>query len=279
MLKRMRGLLAAFGLTYVVVLLAFRIFERRLIFFPDYPGRLVGDWQPGGLPVEDVWLKTSDGVRLHAWWIPGAGADFSFLAFHGNAANIAARAEVYRFLHALPANVLALEYRGYGRSEGSPGEAGLYLDAQAAYDYLTRQQGIAPGRIISYGQSLGTAVAVDLAAKREVGGVLLEAPFPSGRAVARRVYWFVPGVELVAQSRFDTVEKLARIRAPVFVVHCAHDPVLAFVLGEKVYAGAREPKTFWRVEGECHEEASLVAPAEYGERLRQFLGRIRNDRR
>ena len=270
----MRGLLAAFGVTYLVLLLVFRVFERRLIFFPDYPGRLVGDWQPKGLPVEDVWLKTADGVKLHAWWIPGAGAAFTFLAFHGNAANIAARADVYRFLHALPANVLALEYRGYGRSEGSPGEAGLYLDAQAGYDYLTGQRGIAPGRIISYGQSLGTAVAVDLAAKRDVGGVVLEAPFPSGRAVARRVYWFVPGVEFVAQSRFDTVGKLASIRAPVFIAHCAHDPVLAFALGEKVYARAREPKTFWRVEGECHEEASLVAPGEYGERLRRFLGRL-----
>ncbi len=271
----MRGSIVVFGATYLVILLLLRIFEQRLIFFPEYPGRLSGNWQPAGLSVEDVWLQTSDGVKLHAWWIPSNSAEFAFVAFHGNAANIAARAEVYRFLHALPVHVLAVEYRGYGRSKGSPSEVGLYLDAQAAYDYLTRQRGIAPQRIISYGQSLGTAVAVDLAAKREVGGVVLEAPFPSTRAVVRRVYWFLPGVEFVARSRFDTASKLARIHAPILIVHCAHDPVLAFSLGEKVFAGAREPKFLWRVERECHEETSLVAPKEYRAQLLAFLNRVK----
>lgn len=270
----MRGFLVAFGLACLLILILFRVFERRLIFFPDYPDRLAGDWRPKGLAIEDVWLPATGGVKLHAWWIPSERAEFTFVTFHGNAGNIALRAEVYRFLHTLPANVLAVEYRGYGRSEGSPGEEGLYQDAQAAYEYLTRQRGIAPGRIISYGQSLGTAVAVDLAASREVAGVVLEAPFPSARAVARRVYWFLPGVEFVALSRFDTARKLAHVRVPVLIVHCARDPVLAFPLGQEVYARAREPKTFWRVEGECHEEASLVAPGEYRQQLVAFLGRI-----
>jgi fermentation-respiration switch protein FrsA (DUF1100 family) len=261
--------------TYLVVLLLLRVFEHRLIFFPDYPGRLSGDWQPHGLPVEDVWLQTADSVKLHAWWIPNVSAEFTMVAFHGNAANIATRAEVYRFLHRFPVNVLAVEYRGYGRSEGAPSEAGFYLDAQAAYDYLTRQRGMAPRGIIPYGQSLGTAVAVDLAAKREVGGIVLEAPFPSTREVARRVYWFLPGVEFMARSKFDTASKLANIHAPILIVHCAHDPVLDFPLGEKVYAGAHEPKFLWRVEGKCHEEASLVRPKEYRAQLLEFLDRIK----
>jgi len=271
----MRGLLLALGLAYLGVLLLFRVFGNRLIFFPYYPGRLAGDWHPKGLPVNDVWLQTADGVRLHAWWIPAGDAQFTFVAFHGNAGNIAFRADVYRFLHALPSNVLAVEYRGYGRSEGLPSEAGLYRDAQAAYDYVIRQRGIGPGRVISYGQSLGTAVAVDLATKREVGGVVLEAPFPSAGAVARRVYWFVPGLEFAAWSKFDTARKLASMRAPLLIVHCARDPVLAFALGQEVYARARGPKTFWRVEGECHEEASLAAPDEYRRKLLGFLGQIK----
>ena len=270
----MRGFLVAFGLAYLLILILFRVFERRLIFFPDYPDRLAGDWQPKGLAIEDVRVLSTGGIKLHAWWIPSERAEFTFVAFHGNAGNIALRAEVYRFLHSLPANVLAIEYRGYGRSEGSPGEEGLYQDAQAAYEYLTNERGIAPGRIVSYGQSLGTAVAVDLAARREVAGLVLEAPFPSARAVARRFYWFVPGVEFVAMSRFDTAGKLARVRVPVLIVHCARDPVLPFSFGQEVFARAREPKTFWRVEGECHEEASLVAPGEYREQLLAFLGRI-----
>ncbi len=270
----MLGFLAALAAGYLAVLLVFRVLERQLIFFPDYPGRQSGDWHPAGLPVEDVWLQARDGVKLHAWWIPAEGSDFTFVAFHGNAGNISHRADVFRFLHALPANLLAVEYRGYGRSEGSPSEAGLYLDAQAAYDYLTLRRGTVPWRIISYGQSLGTAVAVDLAANRKLGGVVLEAPFASARAVARRVYPYLPGLGWIAQSKFETGSKLGKIRAPLLVVHCAQDPVLAFPLGEEVYRLAREPKSFLRIAGTCHEEAFLAAPAEYRARLVALLTSI-----
>jgi len=92
--------------------------------------------------------------------------------------------------------------------------------------------------------------------------------------VARRVYWFLPGLELMARSKFDTAGKLPGIHAPILIVHCVRDPVLALPHGEEVYARAREPKTIWRVEGECHEEASLVAPAEYRAQLQAFLSRI-----
>ena len=260
---------------YLAVLLLLRLFEKQFIFFPSFPGRLSGDWKPSGLPVEDVWLHASDGVTLHAWWIPAPGAEFTFIAFHGNAGNITHRADVYGFLRELPANVLAVEYRGYGRSEGSPDEQGLYRDAEAAYDYLTRERGIPPRRIIPYGQSLGSAVAADLASKREVGGLVLEAPFASGKAVARRVYPFLPGLGYLMSTKFETGEKLVRVRAPVLVVHCTDDPVLAFALGEEVFRTAREPKEFFRVEGSCHEEASLVAPDAYRAKLREFLARLR----
>ena len=123
-------------MAYLIVLILIRVFETHLIFFPDYPGRLAGDWTPRGLSVQDVRLRSEDGVQLHAWWIPTDKAKFTFLAFHGNAGNITDRAEVYKFLAELPANVLAVEYRGYGRSEGSPSENGVYLDAQGAYEYL-----------------------------------------------------------------------------------------------------------------------------------------------
>ncbi len=280
--KRMLGYVATLVVSYLVLLTLVRLFEKKLIFFPDYPGRLSGDWKPRGLPVEDVWLTTSDGVKLHAWWIPRPSADFTFLAFHGNAANIANRAEAYRFLGQLPANVLAVEYRGYGRSEGKPSEAGLYADAQAAYQYVVAKRGVPPDRVISFGQSLGTAVAVDLASKEKVGGVVLEAPFPSGSAVARRVYPFLPGLSLLVRGQFDTASKLAKIRAPILVVHCTHDPVLAFELGEEVYRLAPSPKLFVRIDGYCHEEAAMAAPEQYRQQLLAFLqslqAKIESDR-
>lgn len=273
---------------YALILVLLLIFEKRLVFFPQIPGRLSGDWSPADLAHEDVWLSATDGVRLHAWWIPAVGDHGSaelptFLCFHGNAANIAWRADVYRFLRDLPANVLAVEYRGYGRSEGSVSETGIYRDADAAYSYLVRERGVPPRRIIALGQSLGTAVAAELAAQREVGGVVLEAPFPSARAMARRFYWFVPGLAWLMRSRFDTSKHLALANskgaAPLLVIHCTRDPVIPFAFGREVYDGAPEPKSFLAVDGECHEEATLIDPGSVRRELLRFLEEVRTSRK
>lgn len=273
-MKRVLEFVGTLLLLYLGLLLLLRVFENSLIYFPDFPGRLSGDWQPHGLPLEDVFLHTSDSVKLHAWWIPAPGAEFTFVAFHGNAANLANRADIYQFLRSVPANVLAVEYRGYGKSEGKPGEAGLYLDAQAAYDHLVKQRGIPPGKIIAIGHSLGTAVATDLASKREVAGLVLEAPFPSGAVVAKKVYPFLPGLGLAVKSKFETAKKLSSVRVPVLIIHCTQDPVISFALGEEVFRMAREPKYFLRIDGACHEEGALVAPETYLKELRQFLASL-----
>ncbi|HTW24760.1 MAG TPA: alpha/beta hydrolase [Candidatus Baltobacteraceae bacterium] len=259
---------------YVVALFVIRIFESHFIFFPNDPGRLEGDWKPRDLQIQNVWLKASDGVKLHAWWIGADDAVFTFLAFHGNAGNIADRADIYRFLHRLPANILAVEYRGYGRSEGTPTEAGLYRDAEAGYAYLTNEKAIDPRTIVSYGQSLGTAVAAHLAANRPVGAVVLEAPFPSARVLAAKLFWFLPGVNVLVWRQFDTERGLASIEAPLLVVHCTQDPVIPPEMGERVFASASEPKSIFRVNGYCHEEASIISPEKYQVQLRDFLKQV-----
>ena len=279
-----RRLVLIFLAAYVVLVALLLAFEKRLIFFPQIPGRLSGDWSPPDLPHEEVWVTAADGVRLHAWWIP-AHADGStpdlptILCFHGNAANIAWRADVYRFLRDLPANVLALEYRGYGKSGGSPSEAGIYRDADAAYAYLVRERSVPTRRIIALGQSLGTAVAAELAARSELGGVVLEAPFPSARAVARRIYWFVPGLPWLMRSRFETAKNLAlansKFGAPLLVIHCKRDPVIPFAFGQQVYDLAPQPKSFLAVSGECHEEATLIDPGTVRQGLLRFLEQVR----
>jgi len=269
-----RGILSLFLAilgAYLLVLVLVRVFEKRLIFFPNYPGRLEGDWHPQSLPVEEVWLTAADGVRLHAWWIPHERAKFTFLAFHGNASNIANRTAIYEFLHGTPANILALEYRGYGRSEGQPSETGVYRDAEAAYEYLLEAKGVAGQAIISFGQSLGTAVATHLAAHRRVAGVVLEAPFPSASRVAGKVFWFLPGVSLLVRGQWDTERWIKEVRAPVLLVHCEQDPVVPFVFGKEVYEAAIPPKTFLAIPGVCHEESSLVRRTEYRSALEKFL--------
>ena len=269
--KRMFSLFVSVLVGYLLVLALCRVFEARLIFFPNYPDRLGGDWNPRGLGVQDVWLTADDGTKLYAWWIPNDAAKFTFLAFHGNAGNVADRTTVYEFLKGTPGNVLALEYRGYGPSEGTPSERGVYRDAEAAYMYLVKRKGIDPKTIVSFGQSLGTAVATHLAAQHEVGGVVLEAPFPSASRVARKFYWFLPGVGLLVRSHFDTEERLKEINAPILIVHCKHDPVMPFLFGQEVYNAARPPKDFLEINGQCHEEASVIAPDNYRVALREFL--------
>jgi uncharacterized protein len=272
--KRVSTLLFSILVAYVLVLALIRIFERRFVFFPNYPGRLMGDWNPRGLPVQDVWLTSSDGTILHAWWIPNDKAKFTFLAFHGNAGNIADRAGVYEFLRDIPANVFAVEYRGYGRSMGRPTEEGFYRDAETAFKYLVSTRGTDPKTILSFGQSLGTAVAAHLAAQHEVGEVVLEAPFPSAARIARRIFWFLPGIGLLVHSQFDTEARLKEITAPIFIVHCNQDPVVPYQLGQEVYNAARPPKNFLEIDGYCHEEASVIDPVKYYAALHKFLGDI-----
>jgi uncharacterized protein len=273
-LKRLSMFLVYLFIAYLLLLAVMRLLERRMIFFPDYPSRLEGDWHPRGLAPEDVWLTAPDGTKLHAWWISNPRATFTFLAFHGNASNIANRGGTYEFLRDTPGNILALEYRGYGHSEGKPSEAGLYLDADAAYQYLTDTKRIDPRSIVSFGQSLGTTVATDLAARRKVGALILEAPLPSASRAASKLYWFLPGLSILVRSQFDTVAKLRKVHAPVLVVQCIHDPVLPFQFGREVYEAAPSPKRFLVIEGQCHEESSLIAPAKYRFALQQFLASL-----
>jgi len=272
--SRLLNLLFTILVAYLLVLALVRTFESRLIFFPNYPARLDGDWQPRALPVQDVWLTASDGVKLHAWWIPDERAKFTFLAFHGNASNIASRAPIYEFLRSLPANVFALEYRGYGHSEGKPSEAGVYRDAEGAYEYLVSAKNIDPKLIVSFGQSLGSAVATYVASRRQVAGVVLEAPFPSASRVARKLFWFLPGVSLLVHGQFDTQAWLSGIHTPLLIVHCDQDPVIPFQFGQEVYDAAVPPKNFVQISGYCHEESSLIAPTRYRTALEEFLRRL-----
>jgi fermentation-respiration switch protein FrsA (DUF1100 family) len=271
---RLVNLLVTIVIAYVLALVAIRLFESHLIFFPNYPGRLEGDWHPRKLPVQDVWLKSSDGTRLHAWWIPNDHAKFTFLAFHGNASNIANRAEVYEFLRETPANVFALEYRGYGKSEGKPSEVGIYRDADAAYQYLVDTEGIAPKSLVSFGQSLGTTLAASLAARREVGAVVLEAPFPSASVLARKLFWFFPGIELLVRGQLNTAARLNETSVPILIVHCTEDPVIPFQFGRAVYNSAPPHKRFLQIDGMCHEESSVIAPAKYRAALQDFLNTV-----
>ena len=255
----------------LLVILLIRVFEDRMVFFPE-PARS-SDQTPAqaGVKVEDVFLTTSDGVKIHTWWAETPGAQRTVLYFHGNAGNLSLRLPTIGWLQQLPANVLAVDYRGYGKSEGRPTEEGVYRDGEAAYDYLVREHKIPAEQIVVLGQSLGTTVAVDVASKKPVGAVILEAGFPSAKRVAQ-VAMRLPGVWLVMRSDFNSARKLKDVRTPVLVAHCRQDPVIPFALGEELYAAANQPNRFVAYQGDCHEPLYSADPRDYAARLRAFLG-------
>jgi uncharacterized protein len=269
--KQLSRLAITVLVAYALVLILIRLFEPYFIFFPNYPDRLGGEWNPRGLQRQEVWFSAADGTKLYGWWIPADNAKFTFLVFHGNAGNIADRTHHYESLRSNPANVFALEYRGYGRSEGTPSEAGLYQDAEAALKYLIEVEHTEGKQIVVVGQSLGTAVATQLALRHKIGGLILEAPFPSASAMAQRSFWFLPGIGLLVYGQLDTEKRIAEVDAPLLIVHCEQDPVIPLPFGQRVYEAAHLPKTFALIKASCHEESSLIAPTQYRTALQTYL--------
>ena len=265
----------------LLVILLLRMFEDRLIFFPNVQAWNDWDTRAQGLETEDIYIVTEDGVRIHGWWIaaPAVPAESreagdpvpTILYLHGNAANLTNRVGNLKFLRELPANLFAIDYRYYGKSEGPfPNEEGVYHDARAAYDYLVKERGVEPARLIVLGQSLGTAIAVNLATEREVAGIILESGLPSAPRVAQ-LNIPLPGVRFIMRSRFDSAAKLPGIHKPVLVAHCVDDPILSLQLGEELFAAANEPKTLVKYDSACHEPLYDVAYGEYADRLRELI--------
>lgn len=245
-------------------------FADRLVYFPS---RAHDGGTPAalGLAYEDVTLSAADGTRLHAWWVPAPGARRAVLLLHGNAGNISHRLDKLAVLHGLDVSVLLLDYRGYGRSEGAPSEAGTYQDAAAAYAWL-RGRGLPAEAIVAYGESLGGPIAVDLAASQPLGGLILESAPSSIVGVAKHHYPLLP-VEWFLSVRYDALARLPGVRAPLLILHSPSDEIVPFAMAEALLAAAPGPKRLVRLGG-GHNDAFMVAAAAYRAALHDFLLRL-----
>jgi uncharacterized protein len=263
-------LLRAAGLALLLLVVApacvAMLFEERLIYFPIAGG--VGPPPAGG---EDVWLDTADGGRVHGWWLPREGARVALLFLHGNAGNLEHRRGILEGLRELGAGVLAIDYRGYGRSPGSPSEAGLHADARAAHDWLAAR--VDPARIVVYGESLGGGPACELAATAPVGGLVLQSAFTSVPDMAARVVPWLPGRWLV-RTRFDNLAKVGAIACPKLVLHSRADEVVPFAHGERLFAAAREPRECVWIGAAGHNDPVLGPGSPFRAALASFLERV-----
>lgn len=242
------------------------------VFLPDrYPD---GVWEPKsfGLTADDVWFSAADGTELHGWWMPHASAKGTLLYCHGNTGSIAHRIGVFRHLQRLKVNLLAFDYRGYGRSSGVPSESGLFEDVRAAYKLLVETLGQSPGEIILVGHSLGGAVAVDCALDCDVAGLIVQSSFTHIRDAAKAMFPTLP-LHLAATRQFRSIEKVDKIVVPKLFIHGDCDETVPVELGTKLFEAACDPKELYIVRRAGHNDVHRYGGMRYIRRLTRFRNR------
>lgn len=246
-----------------------RFLEYESLYYPmpkiEYTPKAIG------LEYEDVRIKTSDGVRISGWFVPSESSRAVLLFCHGNGGNISHRLDKISMLNRLGVDLLMFDYRGYGASEGRPSEEGLYLDAEAMYDYLIQEKNVPSGKIVGYGESLGGAVIIDLASRRNVAGLIIESSFTSVRDMARKIFPFVPGFAL--KTRFDSLSKIKDIGGPKLILHSIEDDIIPYKQGRTLFENAQEPKEFAEMQG-GHNDAFLVSKDVYLSAIDSFVGNL-----
>ncbi|MBU4271085.1 MAG: alpha/beta hydrolase [Planctomycetes bacterium] len=240
--------------------------ENSLIFFPSrYP---IGEWQPAGIEFEDVWFQSEDGSRLHGWYVPHPNPRATVLFCHGNAGNITHRDGVLEVLHDyVGASVLIFDYRGYGQSAGRPTGPGVLADARAARAWLAAREKIPERDVVLMGESIGGAVAVDLAARDGARGLVLESSFDALPEVAAYHYPWLP-VRWLMRTRFDSAGAIGRYHGPLLQAHGDADTIVPLRCGRRLFKAANEPKRFILLPGHDHNDPM---PREYYDALASFL--------
>jgi uncharacterized protein len=251
----------------IVLLPAVRWFERANLYFPVRG--MDGGPELLGLKFEDLRLTTSDQTMVHAWYVEDTPASPVMLVCHGNGGNISHRLDKLRLFRQAGASVLLFDYRGYGLSSGRPDEKGTYMDAEAAYRWLTGTKKVPAERVVIYGESLGGAVALETALRHPAAGLILDSAFTSVVDMGKRIFPFLP-IDLMVRCRYDNLAKIAQLRAPLLVMHSPQDDIVPFDMGRMLFESAPEPKVFFALRG-SHNEGFLDTGPAYVEAIASFL--------
>lgn len=258
------------GVTYGATALFVSFLQTRLIFFPSR--EIHSTPRDVGLDFDEVSFKTSDGVSLSGWWVPARRPRAALIFCHGNAGNIADRLGALRLLHGLGLDVLLFDYRGYGKSEGTPTEAGTYADADAAWKFLTEQRRVPAARVLWFGESLGGAVAIEAALRHPPAALIVEATFTSLVDVGRIHYPLLP-VGLLLHHRYESIRKIGAISCPKLFIHAREDELVPIENARRLFAAAAEPKEFLETGG-GHNTGGFAFNDESYAALAKFLGRL-----
>jgi uncharacterized protein len=266
--RLLRSVLRIIAAAYLGAILMGCFFQDRLIY---YPSKTIGQTPAEvGLAFEEVTLTASDGVLISAWYVPAAQKGGKTVVFcHGNAGNIGDRLDKLAIFSNIGVNTLIFDYCGYGKSGGKPNEKGTYLDAQAAYDWVRNTKGVPAGDIVSYGESLGGAVAANLAGERDCGGLILDSTFTSVADVGANAFPFLP-VRWIVGRKYDSTAVIGKVKCPVLMIHSRNDEIVPFVLGQKLFGLANEPKTFVEISG-SHNDGFVFSETVYAKALKDWF--------
>ncbi len=267
--KLIRFLLVLVG-AYGGLLLLIMIFQDRLIFFPEK--RFLVLPKEVGLEYEDVSFTAGDGTLLHGWLVPSRDSKAVILYCHGNGGNISHRIGHLQVFHQLGFTTFIFDFRGYGRSRGSPSEHGIHLDAVAAWEHLTGERRIPPRKIVVYGESLGGAVAAQVASEESPGALVLHSAFTSLPDMAAKVYPFLPA-RWLARYEFDTLGHVTRVKCPVLIIHSKEDEIVPHSHGLKLFAAASNRGHFLELQGD-HNTGFITSADAYQRGLAAFLDRV-----
>jgi len=272
----LRGLVAVVVVLYLAALGYLRFNERAFIFQPDE--RRVAEPAPTfALRQRTISYPSTNGVTLSAWTVPAGGPTPSnvwLLICHGNLGNIGygQRPEFYAFMRDVGLNLFAFDYRGFGASTGSPDEQGVYADATASYEYLTRTLGVPPEHVVIFGHSLGSGVAIELASRVRAAGLIVEGAYTSVTDRGQELYPLLP-VRLVSSQRFPSIDRIASVAMPKLFLHSPEDAVIPYAHGRRLFDRAQPPKRFVDVRG-GHENAYSVDKAIYYGAIAAFVEEV-----
>lgn len=266
-IKNSMWIILSLAAAYIVIAGALYLLQQQMVY---HPTKAIGATPSTlGYEFEDVQLVTEDEVRIHGWFIPSDSTDLTVLYFHGNAGNISGRLETIQLLHELGLNVFIIDYRGYGKSDGSPSEQGTYKDARAAWKYLQSSRAISDSSIVIMGRSLGGSVAAWLAARKSPAATVIESTFTSAADLGADLYPWLP-VRWMINFEYNTLQNIREIDSPLFMAHSRDDQVVPFHHGEKLFEAARDPKKFIELEG-SHGSGFWETGAKYRDGLKKFL--------
>ena len=252
---------------WVLLSLLLYIYQPKFIYYPY--ANIEATPQAIGLEYEDVTLASSDDIKINGWWIPHPDARATLLFLHGNAGNISHRLNSIKIFHDLGLSVFIIDYRGYGKSEGTPSEQGTYLDAETAWYYLTTDKKVNGEEIIVFGRSLRGAVATWLAQKYSPAALIIESTFTSIADMGKHYYPYLL-TSYLTRIKYPSIDRIATIKSPKLIIHSINDDIVPYKFGRQLFEAANEPKVFLEIHGD-HNEGFLLSGKTYTQEIDKFM--------